>query len=111
MKLTTTLNLTKQNNQCQFSVEIDLDNNADIDEISAKTHNATAALKIAVNSIINIRALNTPPPAQQLPADSASPCQIKYLQDLACKSGTSLKSWCKDHSFSQEMITGAQCKE
>ena len=111
MKLTTTLNLTKQNNQCQFSVEIDLDNNADIDEISAKPHKATAALKIAVNSIINIRALNTPPPAQQLPADSASPGQIKYLQELACKSGTSLKSWCKDYGFSQEMINGAQCKE
>ena len=70
MKLTTTLNLTKQSNRCQFSVEIDLDNNADIDEISAKPHKATAALKIAVNSIINIRALNTPPPAQQLPTDS-----------------------------------------
>ena len=53
MKLTTTLNLTKQSNQCQFSVEIELDNNANIDEISAKTHKATAALKMAVNSIIN----------------------------------------------------------
>jgi len=31
MKLTTTLNLTKQSNQCQFSVEIELDNNADIE--------------------------------------------------------------------------------
>ena len=80
MKLTTTLNLIKQSNQCQFSVEIELDNNADIDEISAKPHKATAALKMAVNSIINIRALNTPPTPQPLPTDSVFTEQVKYLK-------------------------------
>ena len=33
MKLTAELNLTNQGNQCQFGVEIELDDNADIDEI------------------------------------------------------------------------------
>ena len=70
MKLTAELNLTNQGNKCQFGVEIELDDNADIDEIREKTNKATAALKMAVNSIINIRALNTPPPAPQLPTDS-----------------------------------------
>ena len=114
MKLTAELNLTNQGNQCQFGVEIELDDNADIDEIREKTNKATAALKIAVNSVINIKALNNAPAAKapkQLPTDQASPGQIKYLKDLTNKNGTNLKAWCKDHGVSPDNITGAHCKE
>ena len=57
MKLTVELNLVNQGNQCQFGIEADLDDNAEMDEIQEKTNKATAALKIAVNSVINIKAL------------------------------------------------------
>ena len=53
MKLTVELNLVNQGNQCQFGIEADLDDNAEMEE----TNKATAALKIAVNSVSNIKAL------------------------------------------------------
>ena len=48
MKLRAVVNLENQNNQCQFGIEVDLDENAEIDEIQEKTNKATAALKIAI---------------------------------------------------------------
>ena len=80
MKLTVELNLVNQGNQCQFGIEADLDDNAEMEE----TNKATAALKIAVNSVINIKALNNAPAAKapkQLPTDQASPGQIPERSD------------------------------
>ena len=114
MKLTTALILNNQSNQCQFAIEVNLNDDAEMDEIQEKTNKATAALKIAVNSVINIKALNNAPAAKapkQLPTDQASPGQIKYLKDLTNKNGTNLKAWCKDHGVSPDNITGAHCKE
>lgn len=114
MKLTAELNLTNQGNQCQFGVEIELDDNADIDEIREKTNKATAALKMAVNSVINIKALNNTSASdypKQLPADSASSGQIKYLKDLTRKCGTTLKKWCQSKGISEDKITGKNCQE
>ena len=114
MKLTTSLILNNQSNQCQFAIEVNLDDDAEMDEIQEKTNKATAALKTAVNSVINIKALNNTAAAKspkQLPTDQASPGQIKYLKDLTNKNGTNLKAWCKDHGVSPDNITGAHCKE
>ena len=114
MKLTTSLILNNQSNQFQFAIEVNLNDDAEMDEIQEKTNKATAALKIAVNSVINIKALNNSVAAKapkQLPTDQASPGQIKYLKDLTNKNGTNLKAWCKDHGVSPDNITGAHCKE
>ena len=114
MKLTAELNLTNQGNKCQFGVEIELDDNADIDEIREKTNKATAALKMAVNSVINIKALNNVPVSnlpKQLPTDSASQGQRKYLKDLTGKCGTTLKKWCQSKGVNENEITGAHCQE
>ena len=76
--------MVNQGNQCQFGIEADLDDNAEMDEIQEKTNKATAALKIAVNSVINIKALNNVPAAKapkQLPTDQASPGQIPERSD------------------------------
>lgn len=114
MKLTVELNLVNQGNQCQFGIEADLDDNAEMDEIQEKTNKATAALKIAVNSVLNIKALNNAPAAKapkQLPTDQASPGQIKYLKDLTGKCGMNLKKWCQSKGVSENNITGGHCQE
>lgn len=114
MKLTTALILNNQSNQCQFRIETEIDDNAEMDEIHEKTNKATAALKIAVNSVINIKALNNAPAAKapkQLPTDQASPGQIKYLKDLTGKCGTTLKKWCQSKGVSENNITGGHCHE
>ena len=115
MKLRAVVNLVNQNNQCQFGIEIELDENSELDEIQEKTNKATAALKIAINSVVNIKALNNTPAVsskpKQLPGDPASQGQIKYLNDLTSKCGTTLNRWCKEHGVKQDSITGAHCKE
>ena len=114
MKLRTIVNLENQNNQCQFGVEVDLDDNAEFDEIQERTNKATAALKMAINTVVNIKALNNTPAAsskpKQLPGDPASQGQIKYLNDLTSKCGTTLNRWSKEHGVKQDSITGAHCK-
>ena len=114
MKLTASLTLNNQSSQCQFDIEVNLDDDAEMDEIQEKTNKATAALKIAVNSVINIKALNNVPAAKapkQLPTDQASPGQIKYLKDLTGKCGTTLKKWCQSKGVSENNITGGHCQE
>ena len=114
MKLTASLTLNNQSSQCQFDIEVNLDDDAEMDEIQEKTNKATAALKIAVNSVINIKALNNAPAAKapkQLPTDQASPGQIKYLKDLTGKCGTTLKKWCQSKGVSENNITGGHCQE
>ena len=114
MKLTVELNLVNQGNQCQFGIEADLDDDAEMEEIQEKTNKATAALKIAVNSVINIKVLNNAPAAKapkQLPTDSASQGQRKYLKDLTGKCGTTLKKWCQSKGVNESEITGAHCQE
>ena len=72
MKLRAVVNLENQNNQCQFGIEIELDENSELDEIQERTNKATAALKIAINSVKNIKALNenqTPQKPKQLPTE------------------------------------------
>ena len=114
MKLTTALILNNQSNQCQFAIEVNLDDDAEMDEIQEKTNKATAALKIAVNSVINIKALNNASASnspKQLPTDSASPGQRKFLKDLTGKCGTTLKKWCQSKGVNENEITGAHCQE
>jgi len=114
MKLTASLTLNNQSSQCQFDIEVNLDDDAEMEEIQEKTNKATAALKIAVNSVINIKALNNAPAAKapkQLPTDQASPGQIKYLKDLTGKCGTTLKKWCQSKGVSENNITGGHCQE
>lgn len=114
MKLTASLTLNNQSSQCQFDIEVNLDDEAEMDEIQEKTNKATAALKVAVNSVMNMKALNnvsaTKSP-KQLPTDQASPGQIKYLKDLTGKCGTTLRKWCQSKGVSENNITGGHCQE
>ena len=114
MKLTTSLTLTSQYKQCQFGVAAEIDEKAGIDQIRTQTNKAMAALEVAVNGVVTMRSLDNaqePPKPQQLPNDPASPKQIKYLNDLTSKCGTTLGRWCKEHGVSKDEITAKHCKE
>ena len=114
MKLRAIVNLENQNNQCQFGVEIDIDDNAEYDEIQERTNKATAALKIAINSVKNIKALNenqTPQKPKQLPTDQATPKQKMFLESLLKQNNYTTKRWCKEQGISENEITAAHCKE
>ena len=115
MRLKANIILEHQNSQCQFGVEIDLDDEAEMNEIRSKTHKAMTALKVTINEALSIKELNTTskPLAvpKQLPVDAASQGQIKYLNDLTSKCGTTLKHWCQDHGVEESKITAQHCKE
>ena len=115
MRLKANIILEHQNNQCQFGIEIDLDDEAEMSEIRSKTHKAMTALKVTINEALSIKELNTTskPLAvpKQLPVDTASQGQIKYLNDLTSKCGTTLKHWCQDHGVEESKITAQHCKE
>ena len=53
MKLSASIILQNQANQCQFSVETNLDDSAEISEIQAKAHNAITALTVSINEAMN----------------------------------------------------------
>ena len=114
MKLTTSLTLTSQDKQCQFGVEIEIDDKAEIDQIRTQFCKAMTALKIAVNEAMTMKSLDNaqePPKPQQLPNDPASPKQIKYLNDLMTQCGTTLHKWCQEHGTNKNAITAQHCKE
>lgn len=115
MRFKANIILEHQNNQCQFCIEIDLDDEAEMSEIRSKTHKAMTALKVTINEALSIKELNTTskPLAvpKQLPVDAASQGQIKYLNDLTSKCGTTLKHWCQDHGVEESKITAQHCKE
>ena len=114
MKLTTDLILKKEENQCQFGIEIEIDDKAEIDQIRTQSCKAMTALKIAVNEAMTMRSLDKaqePPKPKQLPNGAASEGQIKYLNDLASKCGTTLHKWCQEHGVNKNAITAQHCKE
>lgn len=114
MKLTTTLSLKNQENQCQFGIEMELDDELEIGQIKAQTNKAMTALKIAVNEAMNMKPIdNTHLTAKpkQLPTDVASPGQIKYLNDLTSMCGTTLNKWCQAHGVNKNAITAQNCQE
>ena len=114
MKLRAVVNLENQNNQCQFGIEIELDENSELDEIQEKTNKATAALKMAINSVVNIKALNenqTSQKPKQLLTDQATPKQKMFLESLLKQNNYTTKRWCKEQGVSENEITAAHCKE
>jgi len=73
-----------------------------------------AALKVAVNDAMGLKSIGNaqmPSKPKQLPTDAASPGQIKYLNDLTSKCGTTLDRWCKEHGVSKDEITAKHCQE
>ena len=94
MKCFVTVNSTNQNiTQCQFGIEVDIDDNAEKNEIDLKIDKAAETLKAAVNRTMNIKPLVKASAPAQLPAPAptatsskisvpASPKQIKYMTNL-----------------------------
>ena len=125
MKLSASIILQNQANQCQFSVETNLDDSAEISEIQAKAHNAITALTVSINEAMNIQKLqsiqadhipNKPPytpmkKSVKNPEAPATPGQRKYLNDLLSKSGMSLKQWCSQNGKTEKDITVADCQD
>ena len=114
MKVFATINSTNQNiTQCQFGIEVDIDDNAEKNEIDLKIDKAAETLKAAVNRTMNIKPLVKAAPAQ-LPAptatsskisEPATPGQIKFMTDLTAKCGTTLAKWCKEQGVKPDEIT------
>ena len=100
MRVFTTINSTNQNiTQCQFGIEVDIDDNAEKKEIELKINKAAETLKAAVNRTMNVKLLVKASAPAQLPASTttsrrfpvpATPGQIKFMTDLIEKCGTTL---------------------
>ena len=114
MKYFVTINSTNQITQCQFGIEVNIDDNAEKNQIELKIDKAAETLKAAVNRTMNIKPLANVSAPAQLPAPAATssklsvpatPGQIKYMTDLAAKCGTTLAKWCKEHGVKPDEIT------
>ena len=115
MKFFTSISSTNQNiTQCQFGIEVDIDDNAEKNEIDLKIDKAAETLKAAVNRTMNIKPLVKAAAPAQLPApastsskisEPATPGQIKFMTDLTAKCGTTLAKWCKEQGVKPDEIT------
>ena len=120
MKYFATINSTNQNiTQCQFGIEVDIDDNAEKKEIELKIDKAVEILKAAVNrTTMNIKPMAKASAPAQLPAPAqaatsskisaaVSEKQINYLTYLTSKCGTTLAKWCKEQGVKPDGITKA----
>ena len=115
MRFKANIILEHQNNQCQFGIEIDLDDEAEMSEISSKTNKAVAALKTMVNEAMTLSQPNTiftdVQASKQLPTGPATSGQLKFLKDLTGKCNTTLKKWCQSKGVDESSITGGHCQK
>ena len=120
MKYFATISSTNQNiTQCQFGIEVDIDDNAEKKEIELKIDKAAETLKAAVNRTLNLKPLVKVSAPAQLPAPTATsrqvpvpatPGQIKFMKDLTKKCGTTFPKWCQEKGINPDEITKEDAK-
>ena len=115
MKVIASLEVIQTECHFQISTELELDEAASKEERESKLKIMSETLQTgAINSIISKRMKDATPHNKvhkQLPTDAATAGQIKYLEDLTSKCGTTLSKWCKENGVNVNDITAKNCKE
>ena len=121
MKFFTSISSTNQNiTQCQFGIEVDIDDNAEKKEIELKIDKAAETLKAAVNRTLNLKPLVKVSAPAQLPAPAATSSkfpapaslkQVKYMTDLLEQCGMTLQKWCQEKGVPHGEITKAHAMQ
>lgn len=117
MKINSNIGLTRGEANLQFSFEFELDENNDPKDNEIKTKNAAAAFRNMINEVMTFplqeKSKIEVKEAKELSMEkvTASPSQIKYLNDLTRKCNTTLHKWCQSKGVDKNRITPQHCQE